>query len=47
MEKTFYESTTKEKCTILLLSCMNWGYSNIHCENGSMGQIAGVTLCPG
>ena len=33
MEKTFYESTTKEKCTILLLSCMNWGYSNIHCEN--------------
>ena len=33
MEKTFYKPTTKEKCAILLLSCMNWGCSNIHGTN--------------
>lgn len=33
MGKTFYKSTTKEKCAMLLLSCMNWGCSNIHGTN--------------
>ncbi|WP_306540875.1 hypothetical protein [Dysgonomonas sp.] len=30
MRKTFCKSTTKEKCAMLLLSCMNWGCSNVH-----------------
>lgn len=33
MKKTFYKSTTKEKCALLLLSCLNWGCSNIRCSN--------------
>ena len=30
MEKRFYKLTTKEKCSMLLLSCMNWGCSNVY-----------------
>ena len=33
MGKAFYKSTTKEKCAMLLLSCMNWGCSNVHGTN--------------
>jgi len=33
MGKTFNKSTTKEKCAMLLLSCMNWGCSNVHGTN--------------
>ncbi len=33
MGKTFYKSTTKEKCAMLLLSCMNWGCSNVNGTN--------------
>lgn len=36
MEKRFYKSTTKEKCSMLLLSCMNWGCSSVY---GSKEEI--------
>lgn len=36
MTSTFYKLTTKEKCAMLLLSCMNWGYSNL---NGLIDEV--------
>ena len=30
MKKMFDKNTTKEKCAMLLLSCMNWGCSNVY-----------------
>lgn len=33
MGKIFNNSTTKEKCAMLLLSCMNWGCSNVYGTN--------------
>jgi len=33
MERLFYRSTTKEKCSMLLLSCMNWGCSRVYGSN--------------
>jgi len=33
MGTTFNRATTKEKCAMLLLSCLNWGYSNVRASN--------------
>ncbi len=33
MGTVFNRSTTKEKCAKLLLSCMNWGCSNVYGSN--------------
>ena len=33
MGTTFNRTTTKEKCAMLLLSCMNWGCSNVRGSN--------------
>src|ERR1035437_2622593 len=36
MKSRFEKSTTKEKCSMLFLSCMNWGCSNVY---GSIDEI--------
>ena len=33
MGKIFYSTTTKKRCSMLLLSCMNWGCSNVYGSN--------------